>query len=556
MKKILVIGAVILLIVLGFAGYSFMGMANAAKEKAKEAEKNKTKVTRGPLAVRVIETGTIDAVKAVEVKSRVTGRLKHLYVEEGDSVVAGQVIAIIDPQETELQVRQQQAQLRGANSQVARASIEIQQRRETARAAVRQAEIRLAQLKLELKAQPTLTRSSIQQAQAAFETASNELKRLEQTAHPNNRAADQAAMREAEASLKNAEAEFQRQKSLLEQGYTAQKTVENASLQLELARAKLAQVRTSHDRLETQLKLEMERAKDDAQRAKAALDSATANAFQDSVKKREYENALIDLAKAKTALADVDVLIQGRIQSQASVDQLQSSLADGMRQLRETEIRAPMSGVITKKLTQEGELVAGLSSFSSGTGIVRLEDRRNLRIMLNMNEIDTAKLELGLEAKVTVDALPNMTFDGKVRKIAPASTVVGTAAAGSTDNVVKYAVEVWLDRPDPRMRSGMSAKCDLTVSKRDKTLILPLEFVGKDKEGRYVMLPPTNPKDPKTSKRQAVKVGIESGSSIEIVEGVKEGDEVIRPDFKGPKRSGFMSGPSDGDEGGGDQQKQ
>ncbi len=539
MKKTALIIAGLLVLVCG-GGYMGSRMM-AARAAANKKDEGLMAVARETLVNRVVETGTIDAVKTVEVKSRASGRLKKLYVQEGDIVKAGQLIAEIDPQETELKVRQDRAQLRGASSNVARTGIEIEQRRVTAQANLKQAEIRVAQLQQELRIQPTLTNASIRVAEAALDSARKELERLDKTAHPNQRVASETSVREAQANYDNAKSEAERQAELLRQGYVSQKIVENTKLSLELARVRLQQANENASRLETQLRIERQRAEDDLRRAQAELDRAKANGIQDTLKRKEYENALADLSKARAALRDVDVLAQSRIAGQSSVDQLQSVLDDTLRQLSETQIRSPLDGVVTKRLVQEGELVASLSAFSSGTPILRIEDRTALRVMLSINEIDTAKLTLGMGAEITVDAFPADTFKGQVRKIAPASVAIGSSATGapiSTDAVVKYEVEIWLDQADPRLRSGMSAKCTLEVAKRANALVLPVEYVGKDDKGRFVEFPPKDPKGKPEQRR--VKVGLETGAKVEILEGVKEGDKVARPKFSGPARQGLM----------------
>ncbi|MCC7435330.1 MAG: efflux RND transporter periplasmic adaptor subunit [Methanoregulaceae archaeon] len=539
MKKTALIIAGLLVLVCG-GGYMGSRMM-AARAAATKKDEGLMAVARETLVNRVVETGTIDAVKTVEVKSRASGRLKKLYVQEGDIVKAGQLIAEIDPQETELKVRQDRAQLRGASSNVTRTSIEMDQRRVTARENLKQAEIRVSQLQSELRIQPTLTNASVRVATAALDSARKEIERLDKTAHPNQRVASETAVREAQANFDNAKSEAERQAELLQQGYVSQKIVENTKLSLELARVRLQQANENASRLETQLRIERQRAEDDLQRSQAELDRAKANGIQDVLKRKEYENALADLSKARVALRDVEVLAQSRIAGQSSVDQLQSVLDDTLRQLSETQIRSPLDGVVTKQLVQEGELVASLSAFSSGTPILRIEDRTALRVMLSINEIDTAKLRVGMKAEIAVDAFPADNFTGSVRRIAPASVAVGLTATGtpvSTEAVVKYEVEIWLDKSDPRLRSGMSAKCSLEVARRDKVLTLPTEYVGKDDKGRFVEFPAKTPTGKPEQRR--IKTGLETGAKIEILEGVKEGDKVARPKFTGPARQGFM----------------
>lgn len=552
MKRVGIILGVVLLLIVGIGGFSFMSRQQAAQKANAEAAKSVLTVTTGDLSDKVIETGTIDAVKSVELKSRVSGRLKRLFVDEGDFVKQGQLVALIDPQETELQLRQNQAQLRGAQSAVARAGIEIEQRRINARANLRQAELRVAQLSNEVRIQPTLTRSTVTAAQTTYDSARNEVTRLETTAHPNQRTATETSLREATANFDNAKAEYDRQAELLRQGYVSQKVVENAQLALDLARVRREQATENANRLEKQLRIELARAKDDLRRAEAELNRAKANTISNVTKRQEFETAMADLEKSRAALRDVDALIAGRAQSQASVDQLSSVVQDGQRQLGETEIRAPMDGIVAKRYMQEGELVSGLSSFNAGTPIVKVEDRGAMRVLLNVNEIDTTKLRLGLEAEITIDALADTKFKGEVRKISPASTtstVAGATGGGSTEQVVKYAVEVWLSKPDERIRTGMSAKCEMTVDGVKGKVVLPMEYLSKDKDKWFVQPAPEAPGKPLPAKKE-VTIGLQSGASAEVKSGVTVGDKLSKPAFSGPNRAGFMSGGPDDDDGG------
>jgi HlyD family secretion protein len=498
-------------------------------------------VTRGDLRVQVVETGTIDAVKAVEVKSRASGRLARLLVDEGDHVRQGQLIAIIDPKETQLRVEQDRAQLRGAQSGVARTAVEIEQRRVTAQANVRQAQTRVNQLREESGIQPRLTQASLSAAQAALNSARQERERLVNSAHPNARTATASALREARANFENAQRDYERQRELVQRGYISARAEENARLAQDLAKSRLDAATENSALLETQLKLELARADEDIRRAQAELDRADANQIADGTKRREYESALADLEKARIALRDVEAMQRSREQGQATVQQLSSVLGESLRQLGETEIRAPIDGIVTKRMVQEGELVASLSSFSAGTTIVRIEDRRSMRVMLEVNEIDVAKLSEGMESAVEVDALPGADFRGVIHKIAPASRGLQAAAAGQTvssDAVVKYDVEIWLTGSDPRLRSGMSAKCIIVPQEAKQALYLPVEFVGHDEKGHFVELPPAAGQRETT--RKEVQIGMSTGANMQIVTGLAEGDQVQRPKFSGPPRKGMM----------------
>lgn len=547
MKKVAIIVVVALVLLCGFGGV-FLSQQRAQQAAKAEQAKEGVKVERGELLVKVVETGTIDAVKAVDVRSRASGRLKRLLVDEGDYVTAGQLIAIIDPLEIQLQVDQNRAQLAGARAAEQRTAIELEQRRVTAKAQYDQAVARLEQLRNELRVQPTLTDASIRQAEAALNSAKQERERLLTAIHPNARTGAETELRQANVARQTAAAEQKRVADLLAKGYVAGRSMEAANLDLENAEARLVRAQAAWDRLEGDQRLERMSADENVRRAQADFDRAMANRIQDANKRQEYESAVSAVAAARAGLRDVEVLAKSRVQSAASVAQLSSLLSDTQRQLAETQVRAPMDGIVTHRSIEVGDLVTGLSAFSQGTAIFRVEDRRSMRVKLEINEIDVARLKVGMTAKIDVDAFPERHFEGVVKKIAPASTGLSATQQGagaSADNVVKYEVEIWLEKADPALRSGMSAKCTIETIRREKVLRLPVEYVGRDKDGRFVMLAPEAGSKDKP-KRQAVEVGVTTGAYIEILSGVAEGTRVVRPDFSGPSRKGFMqAGPDE-----------
>lgn len=533
----------------GLCAVGIIALAMVGCGKREEATvETPYKVTKGDVNITTIESGTVEAVITVEAKPQVTGRIAKLYVDEGSVVNKGDLLAVIDPQPTQLQLDQNQAQLLGAQSQVDRSTIEIAQRRKTAAAAVSQAEARVKQLELELASSPALLQAEITQAQANLDSAIQDRDRLVKNSQPTQLATAKANMDEAEQNLKNAEVDYNRQQELEEKGYVSTKVVETAKLALDNARARFSNAKTTYDRIDAGFSADRARADESIKSARAALTKAKTNLYTLASKREDLKSAQADLAKAKAGLADPALLEKTKLQSQASVMQLQSALKETQRQLRETEVRSPISGIVTKRLLQVGENATGLGQFSSGTTIVRIEDRTQMRVKLAVNEIDVARLSIGMPAEVNVDALPNKTLSGKISKIAPAKQIVeGQTTLVGSDSVVKYEVEILLDSVDPGLKSGMSAKCTMRVSDHKNVLFLPAEYAEKKGNDYFAYLPAANPKDPKSKPTQVkLKVGIVSSSRIEILDGLKEGDMVVKPEYKGPSRKGFMQmGPDD-----------
>lgn len=538
MRRVWIVLAFLLVVLCGGGLYALRVYQQALTAQAAGKAKNTATVTRADLVVTVVETGNVDAVTAVEVKSRVAGRVARLLVEEGDEVRAGQLIAVIDPQETELRVRQDEAQLKGAMSGVKRTEIEIRQRKVTAQEGVRRAKARVAQVEKELDAQPKLSEAAVRAARNARDLAQRSLDQLTSVTQPNERVATESEFRQARANLDAAQTERDRRQELLRLGYISKRDLEEAIVQYEVAKGRYDNAKQRLDHLAEQQAIERDQAEQRLRQAQAELDRAMANRILDATKRDEYTSALAELRQAQQAMRDVDALAQTKAQGEATVEQISRVLDDSRRLLGETEIRAPISGIVSAKYVQLGELVASLSSFSSGTPIVRIEDRTRMMVKLEVNEIDVARLKVGMPARIVVDAIPDRTLSGKVRKIAPTSmnfqSQAQSAQTTNPDAVVKYEVEVAIEDRQEALRSGMSAKCTMETLRRNRVLTLPVEFVRQEGEQWFVELLPADGKG--SPRKTMVQVGAFTGSLVEIVSGVPEGAKVMRPKFTGPQR--------------------
>lgn len=497
-------------------------------------------VERGRLLSQVIETGAMEAKKTVDVKSRVAGRIKKLLVDEGDTVTAGQLVAIIDPEETQLRVSQDQSRLKGAQAQLERLRIETKQREVTTATNLSRAKSRVAQMKMELAAQPALTRADVDSTETAYNNAVKSRDLLNKVTLPNERVSLNSQLTEAQANFASASSEMERSTNLLAKGYISQRAYDDSKARLAAARSRLDTLSSQVEKLDEEHANKRAQAEESVKQAKANFERATANTFRDDAKRQEYERALADLQDAQAAQMDVQAMRASIVQQEAAIQQIQDTLSDSLRELRETELRAPLDGIVASRMVQEGELVASLSSFSSGTSVFKIEDRSKMIVNLQVNEIDVARLVKAMKAEVVVDAFPDKTFTGHVTKIAPTS-LVATQGQGQS-NVVKYAVEIEMDDADQVLKSGMSAKCTMTILDKKEVLTLPRQFVGKDEDGKsFVMLAPKDPKDKKAKpKKQIVAIGDASATKIEIVSGVKEGQKVAKPEYTGPDRKGMM----------------
>ena len=141
-------------------------------------------------------------------------------------------------------------------------------------------------------------------------------------------------------------------------------------------------------------------------------------------------------------------------------------------------VTAPMDGVVIKKGGELGDTItSGVSSYSAGTVIFTVADLKSLIIRVNLNEVDIAKVQVGLPVRVNLDAYPQKTFTGKVRFVAPAAKLA--------EKIKVFEVEVALDELTDAFRTGMSANVEILGERRPKALSIPLEGLHR-KDGQTV----------------------------------------------------------------------
>ncbi len=532
---------ILLLIGIVLLYFAFSALRRKGSADDDKNERPTYTVVRGEVSSSVIESGSIEAVQSVEVKSRVSGRLQHLFVEEGDNVQKGQEIATIDPEELNLQLQQSTAQLRGAESSAARSRANIDITEKQLRSSLTEAEGRYNLALRDWQNQPELTRTSLEQSRLAYESAQRARDLLAQVTHPQELVLVDATHSQAQAQFDRDRANVDRLTGLLEKGYVSQRDVDAARAQFAASEAALRNAKESKTRLESKQSVERKNAEQRVAETKAAFDQALARANIDKGKLDALNQAKAALDLARSDLRRVQLEKFSYEQAAAQAAQIRATVADSNRLLRETKIKAPMSGTVTKKFVEVGELVSALNSFSGGTSIVQIADLKRLQVKLLINEIDVAKLKPQSHASVEVDAIPNVKFDGVVERIAPSSQTAAASpgAQPSTDAVVKYEVIVTLANADPRIRPGMSAKCTIFVEKVANVLKVPVEFVTKDDKGYWVNVIQQGSKTPE---RRQIKVGVITTTDYQVTDGLKEGDVLSKPEYTGPPRQGMMSG--------------
>ncbi len=523
-------------------------------------------VRRGDVEVKVVETGTIEPLRKVELKSKVGGRLSRVFVDEGDHVIAGQTMANIDPQEINAQVAALEAQLKGSRARLSSALKNVVFQHDTTAANIDQytqnaaaAEARLREVEADAKIQPKLTEQTIAGAKANLEASEASVKALKdsmslmiESTHPQNRVSAQSTYDQARAQAANAERNVKRQKALLDKGYVAQQILEQAQTDAEVAAAhardvklKLDQIEQTNKFEESNMRSQVANAESVVRQQRSALIQAESSVLP-ADKLHELTSAQAALAQAKVQIAGAragktqDKMRKDDVSAaEADVSNWQNQLDNLKVQQRDTNLVASMSGVVTKKYSEVGELItSAIASFGSGTPIFQIADLSTMLIKINVNEVDISKLRRGLPTEVSIDSSRGALFIGKIRKVAPAAAT-DAAGASASGGVIRFPVEIQIDKEDNRLKPGMSARCSMIVSRRRRVLRLPTNCVKTQSGKSTVQIVKDtiiDGKPIKTDITREVQLGLKGDDFVEIISGVKEGEVVHPIPYSGPAR--------------------
>lgn len=186
-------------------------------------------------------------------------------------------------------------------------------------------------------------------------------------------------------------------------------------------------------------------------------------------------------------------------------------------------IEATFSGEITALNVEED------GNVSMGTEVVTVTDYDHLEMVVNVDELDISKVKVGQEASISVSALEDKEFTGKV-------TSVAKEANSDSTSVAKYAVTVKISKPSGLL-VGMTAEATITTSTAKDVITVPIEAVQKEDDEYYVLVASgtTTNEDGTTeteSTKQTVEVGLENTEVAEIKSGLEEGTTVVLPTFE------------------------
>ena len=340
-----------------------------------------------------------------------------------------------------------------------------------------------------------------------------------------------------------------------------------SSADVNAMRASLQAAETDYIAADAALKTavaDLNRAKSDAERTKLDYDRAQGLYKDELIAKQDY-----DTRKAAWEVADAGVAqAQARIaQAKAQKDSAEKRIAQNQANLiraadvlGKTAYAAPYDGVITNLPVREGETVVIGIQNSPGSTLMTIADMSVITSEVKVDETDIVSVQLGQPAEVTIDAIPHKVFHGKVTEIGNNAIVRSTGVAtsqqtSSSQEAKDFKVVVTLEDPPADLRPGLSSTAKITTAARNNVLTIPiqaltvrkkadLEKKETDKGSVKAASPPADPSKSnedvqgvfairnKKAEFVPVETGISGTTDIEVLKGLKEGDEIITGSYK------------------------
>jgi HlyD family secretion protein len=382
------------------------------------------------VTLRITASGKVVPVQSVNISPKNPGVLSQLYVQQGDRIQQGQILARMDSASIEAQKSQYRANLAQSQAQLAEALAGSRPQE------IAQSKARLAQA----------------QAQLAQAQAGN---------RPQEIAQSQSQVDAAQARVNYTSEQVKRYQYLYKQGAEKKQLFDQALSEDKSARANL----------------------EEAKKRLSLVESGT------RTEEIDQRQAAVNEARAALVLLEDGTRSEEIVQRQAAVAAAEAQLKGVQVQLDETIIRAPLSGIVTQKYADPGAFVTpttSASSSASATSSSIVAVARGLEILAQVPEADIGRIKPRQQVEIVADAYPDQVFKGDVRLIAPEAVV--------EQGVTSFQVRVALDTGIDKLRSGLNVDLTFLGDRVNNALVLPTVSIVTEKGRTGVLVPDANNK--------------------------------------------------------------
>ena len=280
--------------------------------------------------------------------------------------------------------------------------------------------------------------------------------------------------------------------------------------------------------------------------------------------KESLERAQNDLTVREAELRSRQQDIETREQQ---IKQEQASLATTRYNLNQVIISSPMNGLVTRRNIEEGETAVVGTMNNAGTVLMTIADMSVIEAEVEVDETDIPNVQLGQLAKVTIDAVPDREFKGRVTEIGNSPTQNTTTQNTGQRQATTFTVVVTIEDKVPDVRPGFTCTAEITTATRANVVSVPIQALTVremlfDPAGKLVHEPPPPPpsrfwrqppprpvpaEPPPGHERKEtegvfllqggravfapVKIGVAGEQYFEVTSGLKVGDQVITGPF-------------------------
>jgi HlyD family secretion protein len=354
-----------------------------------------------------------------------------------------------------------------------------------------------------------------------------------------------------EAALKTAQADISGAEAAVQSSDAALKT---AQADLEQTQAKLKQTKADFARGEQLLK-----------------DQLIAQQVYDQ-RLSDYKVAMANEQSAEARVAQAKAQYQQAVYSR---DMATARLAQNKAELvRYTDVRdktiytSPIDGIITSLPVHLGENVVPGIQNQVGSVLFQVSDLAVITAEVKVDETDIVSVKLGQPADVTIDAIPNKTFKGKVTEIGQSAvsrstgqtTTTSSTSGTESEEAKDFKVVVTLDNPPPGLRPGLSTTAKITTATRQNAVTVPIQALtirtrgeleepkkGSTGQAQAASKQPESTKEKEKAKEELqgifvvrggkaefvpVETGIMGVTDVEITKGLQPGDEIVTGSYQ------------------------
>lgn len=435
-------------------------------------------VQQGPFEVRIVESGTLEALRSVTYSSAIPGSQAKILelVPEGTHVEIGDVLVSFDPQPFADELEQTKAQLAQAQAELVKAQQEVQLLQIAAKEDVTESrdKVRLAELELE---SVTKGKGKLAEAESAAQLA------------------------QARRELEKAEANFEDLKPFLEEGFITKLELDRAKQAVQKAKEDVELLEIKHRTyMDYTRPAEMETSRAAVSHSNESLrQTARAAAFRLS-----QAEASLDLARSKHAE------LTGKIEQQS-------------QNLMQCQIRATVSGMVIYKevfFGSEKRKVQVGDQVWPNQPLIVIPDLSQMTVQTQVRETDIYKVEKNQQVIIAADAYPELRLTGEVNFIGTLAQEDQARRGGKY-----FTVTILVSDADSRLRPGMTARVELLVDRLQNVLYAPLEAVFERGGKHFVYV-----SDRGRSEVREVLVGPSNEDHVVIETGLAAGERVLLRD--------------------------